>query len=91
MLSFHRCDNCPLQPEAHERCPAAVAMVPVSKRARRESFEKVVVRVEAPGRTYLKETSRTGGDQPLGRLVMATSGVPSSIDCAPWSRPICPS
>lgn len=76
-LELHQCAGCPLDPDTHPHCPAAVAMVPVIEALKDvRSHQPASVTIEAPGRTYIKETTAQGGASPLVGLVMATSGCP---------------
>src|SRR5262249_60069197 len=57
-LSYCQCPNCPLQQDAHPRCPIAVNLVDVAEFfGDALSYEPMEVTVEAAGRTYSKKTS----------------------------------
>lgn len=76
-LSLHQCPNCPLKEAEHPRCPVAVNLSSVIDTfGDVPSYEKTDVRVEAPGRTYLKSTTVQNAVSPLIGLVMVTSGCP---------------
>lgn len=76
-LAFEVCPNCPLPRTPGARCPAAVAVLPaVEAFSDVKSYQGVTVTVEAPGRTYVKETTAQAGISALLGLLMATSGCP---------------
>lgn len=76
-LAFEKCPSCPLAEAPGARCPAAVAVLPAVEVFRDvKSYQGVTVTVEAPGRTYVKETTAQGGISSLLGLLMATSGCP---------------
>ncbi len=76
-LTHHQCDNCPLKPEEHPYCPAAVGLVDVIAAFQTStSFEEVDVQVESKGRTYVKHTSLQKGLSSLIGIYLATSGCP---------------
>ena len=76
-LDFHQCDNCPLSPATHPRCPVAVNLVELIEYFRNHtSFDEVDVRVDAKNRHYHSHTSMQRGVGALFGLVMVTSGCP---------------
>lgn len=76
-LTFHRCENCPLHPAEHERCPIAVRithLVDAFKESR--SFEEVTVAVETDLRAYSCRTSLQRGLSALLGIYTVGSGCP---------------
>lgn len=83
-LEFHRCAHCPLDPAVHTHCPLAAAMVaPASAFAGVPSWAPVTVRVTAPGRTTIAETT-------LQRAVGSLIGLLSALSGCPHTRPMLP-
>lgn len=86
-LSFHQCPNCPLPPDARPHCPAAVAMAPLARTSSQlVSFQTVHVRVVAPERIVMRETSAQQAVSALLGLVLATSGCPRLAFLRPMAR-----
>ena len=76
-LSFHCCENCPLDPALHERCPIAVRVVHLVDAFRTSvSIEQVTVAVETELRTYSCKTSLQRGLSALFGIYMVASGCP---------------
>jgi len=76
-LSYRQCPNCPLQEDAHPRCPIAANLVDVAEFfSDALSYEGVEVTVEASGRTYAKKTSLQEAVGSLIGIFMVTSGCP---------------
>ena len=76
-LSYCQCPNCPLQPDAHPRCPIAVNLVDVAEFfGDALSYEPMEVTVEAAGRTYSKKTSLQDAVSSLIGIFMVSSGCP---------------
>jgi len=85
-LSFYPCDHCPL--EAHtEYCPVAVNLSHiVSEFKDSVSHEKTMVTVEAPERTYFKETTLQKGLSSIIGIYMVTSNCPVMDKLRPMVR-----
>lgn len=76
-LAYHQCPNCPLRPEAHPRCPLAVAVRCIVRRfADVISFDEVEVVVETPERRISRRTTSQVALSSLMGLVNAASGCP---------------
>jgi hypothetical protein len=76
-LEFHKCTNCPLSSKQHRHCPAAVGVEQIVARFKSDlSYDKVMVEVRTPGRTYSQLTDMQTALRSLMGLVMATSGCP---------------
>ena len=76
-LGFQQCPNCPLDASVHERCPVAVNLVDIiGTFPGRKSFEEVHVIVEAPNRTYAKQTTLQATVGSILGLYMPTAGCP---------------
>ena len=76
-LEFCKCDNCPLDPRVHPRCPVAVNMVDLIEHFRHlEGSDAVDVEVEVRNRHYTARTTLQKGIGALIGLVMVTSGCP---------------
>lgn len=76
-LDFHRCTNCPLSPDEHPNCPAAVDAQRITETFQNMlSTQEVTVEVHTKDRVYVKRTDSQTGLRALFGLVMATSGCP---------------
>jgi len=76
-LVVNRCANCPLSPDKHQYCPAAVDLSgAASKFAGVKSFTRAKVRVVVGHRTYLSTCDMNTGLRSLFGLYMALSGCP---------------
>ncbi len=86
-LDFHQCDNCPLEPEADARCPAAVNMVGlVSRFTKLLSHDHTSVIVSTFERVVCSETTIQRGVGSLMGLLMATSRCPKTCFFKPMAR-----
>lgn len=86
-LDYHQCPNCPLQADAHPRCPAAAALVDVVRGVERVyAHEAVHVRVETAERAIEAETTVQRSVGSLMGLIMATSGCPHLSFFRPMAR-----
>jgi hypothetical protein len=86
-LKFNQCANCPLNPEEHSHCPAALQMAaaiePLEALA---SFDTVGVTVNQEERTiYTQTTAQQAMSSVLG-LIMATAGCPWTDRFRPMAR-----
>ena len=85
-LSFQQCENCPLS-SAIEHCPIAVNLaVLVAEFGDSLSYEDTTVTVEAPERTYSKETTIQKGLSAIIGLYMPTSNCPIMDPLRPMAR-----
>lgn len=76
-LAYKRCDNCPLDEAAHERCPAAVDASDILERFKSVmSYAQADVRVHTGERTFVRRVDVQTALHSLLGLVMATSGCP---------------
>lgn len=76
-LEFNQCAHCPLNPETHPYCPLSARISGIVDRFTEIiSYEEMVVRVDTPERTVIKDTTAQQGLSALMGLVMATSGCP---------------
>lgn len=86
-LTVHQCPNCPLDPEIHSHCPAAVALVRlVSSCARLVSYDQLAVEVITPERTIRNEIPAQRGISSLMGLILASSGCPRTAFLKPMAR-----
>lgn len=86
-LQFEQCSNCPLRPEEHPRCPAAVSvMEAIEHFGDIISHEEADVSIETPARTYRKRTSMQDAVSSLLGLTMASSGCPILAKLRPMVR-----
>lgn len=86
-LGFHQCPNCPLAPEAYERCPLAsslVNLVDICKDL--NSYDDIDLRVVTPGRTVTARTTAQRGVSSLLGLMVATSPCPRTKYFRPMAR-----
>jgi hypothetical protein len=76
-LTYCQCTNCPLQREAHPRCPVAANLVDVVEYFKDvKSFEQTDVEITTANRTYVKRVPLQDGLSALIGLLMPTSGCP---------------
>ncbi|MBS3804056.1 MAG: hypothetical protein KGY54_05865 [Oleiphilaceae bacterium] len=85
-LEHHQCSICPLKSAEHERCPAAVAMLPVVEAFKNEdAYQQVSVQVDTDRRSYSKDTSLEEATRSLLGLKMATSACPILSELRPMA------
>jgi hypothetical protein len=86
-LKFNQCANCPLNPEEHPHCPAALQMaVAIEPLEALASFDTVGVTVTQEERTiYAQTTAQQAMSSVLG-LIMATAGCPWTDRFRPMAR-----
>ncbi len=76
-LEHQQCSNCPLSPETHGHCPAAVDLQRVIEDFHGlPAFKKAVVWVRTPEREYVKTVGLEEGLRSLLGVIMATSACP---------------
>lgn len=86
-LDFHQCRDCPLEPQSHAYCPAAVALQElVDRGGDMASFQPMRVEVETPERTVSSNTTAQRGYSALMGLLMAVSGCPHTAFFKPMAR-----
>lgn len=86
-LSFHKCSNCPLNANTHNRCPAATALVDlVTDCEDLVSYDGIDVVVKTDERTITQHTSAQRAISALMGLIMATSGCPRTAFLKPMAR-----
>lgn len=86
-LSYHQCSNCPLDPNEHSHCPVAVNLVSTFDRFREtQSFEKAMITIDAPDRTYSQYADVQKGLSSLLGIIMPTSGCPLLNKLRPMVR-----
>lgn len=86
-LACNPCPGCPLEGGADERCPAAVAIVPVAAAAgHRRSTERVTVEVHTEARTVVKRTDLQDALRSFIGLLMSSSGCPAFRRLRPLAR-----
>ena len=86
-LSFHRCENCPLDPLQHDLCPAAVSMCDIVERLDGvQTYHKVTVQVVTEDRVYALRTEAQIAISSLLGLLLATSGCPHTAFFKPLAR-----
>lgn len=87
LLPCKRCPNCPLDPDRHERCPAAARIAPVvADFAHTLSFTDAEVSVSVPERQFVKHTTVQSGLSSLMGVYLATSGCPILGFLRPMAR-----
>src|SRR5258707_143690 len=87
MLTYNQCANCPLKPEEHKHCPAAVHMAPAVESLKAlVSFDTVAVTVALEERIIHTETSAQQALSSVLGLIMATSGCPWTDRLRPMAR-----
>lgn len=83
-LSFHQCENCPLDKAQVKKCPIAVNLQSLIESFQDHiSFEDVEIEVKSPQRIYKKTTNLQFGLQSLFGLLMASSGCPNAVFLSP--------
>jgi hypothetical protein len=86
-LKFNQCANCPLSPERHAHCPAAVQMADALEPLNAlVSFDTVGVTVVQPERTVHAETTAQQAMSSVLGLIMATAGCPWTDRLRPMAR-----
>lgn len=76
-LTYKQCQNCPLDPSRHRRCPVAANIVDLVEFFRDfRSYDEVEVRVRGRDREYVKKTALQNGVSPLLGIYMVSSGCP---------------
>lgn len=76
-LDFNRCANCPLSPDTHSHCPAALDLAPVIQAfAPIISHDEAQVCVDMPERSISKVCQVQQALSSLAALIMASSGCP---------------
>lgn len=86
-LGHFRCPNCPLDPEVHSHCPAALDLDRVLGSFQRiPASLKLNIQVQAPDREYAKRTTVEEGVRSLVGLIMATSACPVFQELKPNAR-----
>jgi hypothetical protein len=86
-LKYNQCANCPLAPEQHAHCPAALQMAwAIEPLKALVSFETVGVTVIQPERTIYAETTVQQAMSSVLGLIMATSGCPWTDRLRPMAR-----
>ena len=87
LLTYEKCENCPLNEKEHAYCPIAANLAGVVEEFRNFlSHEKVSVTVVCEERIYGKETTVQGGLSPLLGIIMTTSGCPVMEQLKPMVR-----
>ncbi len=87
LLSYEKCEICPLDEKEHAYCPIAANLSGiVSEFANLLSHEKVTVTVACEERFYGKDTTVQGGLSPLLGIIMTTSGCPVMEQLKPMVR-----
>jgi len=86
-LENRQCANCPLKPQEHPHCPAALAIHHIADRFGYDlSIERVNVRVETRHRDYCKETDLQSCLRSVFGLAMSTSACPILSRLRPMAR-----
>lgn len=76
-LVIHRCENCPLDPDAHPYCPVALSLTEVVKAFSGDpSYEEVNVTIRTPPRTYRRTIALQDALRSLFGIYMVSSGCP---------------
>lgn len=76
-LEHHRCGNCPLDPDAVHRCPAAVDIEDIAEQfVQTLSIERADVWVHTANRSYFKQTDSQTALNALFGVIMASSACP---------------
>ncbi len=87
LLSYEKCEVCPLDEKDHTYCPIAANLSGIVEEFKNLlSHEKVTVTVACEERFYGKETSVQGGLSPLLGIIMTTSGCPVMEQLKPMVR-----
>lgn len=86
-LGFHKCQNCTLDPDSSQFCPAALALAGIITGFKDvQSHSDVKVTVETPERVVSCETTAQRGVSSLIGLLMAASGCPRTRFLKPMAR-----
>lgn len=86
-LTYHQCSHCPLSPESHPHCPAALNIAAiVDDLGQVLSYEEVHVTIHTQERMISQQTSAQDAVSALMGLVMATSGCPHTAFFKPMAR-----
>lgn len=86
-LEYHRCPNCPLDVNAHPRCPAACAITDIVNRSDDLfSYVQVKAEVRTPERRFTADTVLQRAVSSLLGLALATSGCPNTAFFKPMAR-----
>lgn len=87
MLSYEKCENCPLEGTDRTSCPIAANLAGVVEEFKNFlSYERVSVTVVCEERAYAKETTVQGGLSPMLGIIMTTSGCPVMEQLKPMVR-----
>jgi hypothetical protein len=87
LLSYEKCELCPLNENDHTYCPIAANLAGIVEEFKNFlSHEKVSVTVACEERLYSKETTVQGGLSPLLGIIMTTSGCPVMEQLKPMVR-----
>ena len=87
MLSYEKCEHCPLDEQQFTYCPIAANLAGIVEEFRNFlSHERVSVTVVCEERAYGKETTVQGGLSPLLGIIMTTSGCPVMEQRKPMVR-----
>ncbi len=87
LLSYEKCEICPLDDKHHTYCPVAANLSGIVDEFRDLlSHEKVTVTVACEERFYGKDTTVQGGLSPLLGIIMTTSGCPVMEQLKPMVR-----
>lgn len=87
LLANHRCEDCPLPPDAHRACPAAIAIRPVVEAfSKRISFEDVDVIVDLNGIEMKAHVSTQEAVRCLVGLLLARSACPILAKLRPMAH-----
>jgi hypothetical protein len=86
-LEFNQCDCCQIKPDETSHCPIAVNLEDIITTFKnRRSFERVLLRVETPERTYEKDIPLQHGLGSLLGIIMVTTGCPTMSILRPMVR-----
>lgn len=87
ILSYHQCENCPLDASRNEYCPVAVNIAGIVEEFKDfVSHEKARVTVAVEERIYAKDTTVQQGLTPLLGIIMTTTGCPVMEQLKPMVR-----
>jgi hypothetical protein len=87
LLTYEKCEHCPLNELENAYCPVAANLAGVLEEFRNFlSHEKVSVTVVSEERIYGKDTTVQGGLSPLLGIIMTTSGCPVMEQLKPMVR-----
>lgn len=86
-LTNHQCPACPLSPEQHSHCPAALALVPLATNFENLlSHDHVLLEVTTEERLISRQTTIQRAVSSLMGLLMASSGCPRTRFFRPMAR-----